>query len=267
MTAEIESYKLTLEVFESLVVLAIRTSDASGGIYTDNLSLEANKVFTRLTLAAMTVDAVLPGNQINKLERWDMPSVATLTRTFIETCQRHLYLSEQNLTVEDSDFRVKLCYFHLNNEKYRLYAELGASPQVLASFEENLPKARERLEMSPVFLSLSKAKRNQISAGKIDILFTDVEVAERFHMFGGEFKGIYRLLFNQAHGSPFATFSQSNVRGRGIENEVEETYLILMIKLLSHCLAKVVIAQTRMLSLLVLSAQDMAQLNSCSEVD
>lgn len=256
MKNENRSYSDGQARFEQLVSLAIKVSDASGGINTSNRGIEATKIFTRLTLSAMTINSLLPGNGVNATDLWDVPSVATLTRAFIETAHRHLYLSESGLSNDESEFRLRLFYFHMNSEKYRLFKEGNANQKLLTEFEQKLPVAKEQIRESSFFLGLAKERANLVKAGKVDMHLSDEEIASRFSLVSGRFKSTYRLLSNHAHGAPFATFSQSNTRGRGLRNEVEEDYMFLFVMLLGQYLAKVVIAQVDMLSIGVVNQQD-----------
>jgi len=223
--------------------------DASGGVHTSNLGIESTKIYTRITLSAITINALLPGNKDNRTDLWDFPSIAILTRAFIETCHRYFYLSEPGLSDSESAFRLKLFYFHMNSEKYRLYKEFGASQDAIKDFEENLPHAKSDLISSPIYCGLPKYKAEKIKSGNAGMHLTDDEVAAHFSLVGGHFKPIYRLLSNLSHGSPFATYSQSNERGRGMENEAEKNYLVLMLKLLNQYLSRVILSQVALLSI------------------
>lgn len=243
------SYPDALETLEKLLEITVSYSEASGGLYTLNRGIEATKIFTRLTLSAMTINSILPGNSVNKTPLWDFPSIATLTRTFIETCHRYFYLAEDGVPADEADFRLKLFRFHLNSEKYRLYKEMGSSAEILEEFERNLPKAKLEIETSPAFGQLSKHRADTVRRGNTDMHFSDEEMATRFNLMGGRFKPLYRLLSNHTHGTPFATASQSNSRGRGLENDVERNYIALSVTLLNHYLANVIIRHVDLLSL------------------
>jgi hypothetical protein len=242
-------YREALKTFERLVRTAVVFSDASGGIDTTNLGIEATKLYTRITLSAITIDSILPENRVNGTSLWDFPSVAALARTFLETCHRYLYLSDRNLDTEDAKFRLKLYYFHMNSEKYRLYKEFGADQKVLTDFEKKLPEAQSALMASPIFSSLSKYMAEKVRRGNTDMHLSDNTIAEKYSLAGGRFKPIYRLLSTHSHGTPFATYSQSNERGRGFENEAEMSYITLIINLLNNYLAVVILSQAALLSL------------------
>lgn len=242
-------YIEALKTFERLVNSAITFSDASGGLYTTNLGIEATKVYTRITLNALTITSVLPENRVNGTKLWDFPSIATLARTFLETCHRYLYLSEPNLNEQDASFRLKLYFFHMNSEKYRLYKELGEDQKTLSDFEESLPKKKDALMASPMYSALPKHIAEKVRRGNTEMHLSDDAIAEKYSLLGGRFKPIYRLLSNHSHGAPFATYSQSNERGRGFENDTEVSYITLSLMLLNQYLALVIQRQVKLLSL------------------
>ena len=76
--SEKRDYQRTLKTFEQLVHDAVIFSNASGGINTTNLGIEATKVYTRITLSAMTICSMLPENRANGMGLWNFPSVASL---------------------------------------------------------------------------------------------------------------------------------------------------------------------------------------------
>lgn len=230
--------------FKCLISAAVDVSDKSGGIQTSTLGIEATKIYTRLTLSAMTIEKVLPNN--SKL--WDFPSIAILTRSFVETTHRHCYLAETDLTEDEETFRRKLYFYHLNMEKFRLYS---AQPEheILTSFKEALPRAKKELEELPFFSTLSKYFQNKIISGNADMHISDEVIAKNSGLITENYSFYYRLLSNHSHGSPFATTSQSNVRGRGFKNDTELFYITLALQILNKYLSYVIQQQVRLLSL------------------
>lgn len=243
------SYSEELKIFGKLVVMAIAVSDKSGGIKTSTLGIEATKIYTRLTLSAMTINAILPGNSVNGHKLWDFPSVAILARAFLETTHRYLYLCIPGNSEEERRFRQKLHYFHMNSEKYRLYSELNPNHEWLPESEEKLPLDKAVSMESPTYSKLDKNTQEKVRSGKTEAHLTDQQIADEHQLALGQFKVIYRLLSNHSHGSPFATKSQSNQRRRGIENEAERDYLALVLLLLSRYLSKAIISQVKLLNL------------------
>lgn len=244
-----KNYDVALDTYQELVLAAIRFSDLSGGIATTRRTIESTKIYTRITLSAMTINAILPRNLVNNTNLWDFPSLAALTRTFIEVCHRYLYLSEGGLTEDDSAFRQSLYYFHLNSEKYKLQKDSGMPQAIPDVFEVELPKARAELMTYATYKALHKKRAEAVRSGNACMHLTDEEVSMRFDLLSEKFAQMYRLLSTHAHGAPFATNSQSNIRGRGIENITETTYFHLALLVLHRYLSKAIINQANLLSL------------------
>lgn len=238
-----------LNIFERLVRSAVSFSEASGGILTNNSGIQSTKIYTRITLSAMTINGLLLANSVNRTSLLDFPSVATLTRAFIETCHRYFYLSQLDLCAAEAAFRLKLFYYHMNSEKLRFCKETGERPEVQKRFEDNLPQDKLELMSSSIYAALTKEVADKVRKGVTDMHLTNDEVAAQFGLIGGQFKPIYRLLSNHSHGSPFSTYSQSNERGRGEDNVVEREYLILILKLLNQYLSRTIVSQVELLSL------------------
>jgi hypothetical protein len=244
-----EEYEEARAIYEKLVLAAILVSDLSSNVKTTRSGIESTKIYTRITLCAMTINALLPGNSINHTALWDFPSIATLARSFAEVCHRYLYLSELNLSAEDSSFRLSLYYYHLNIEKYKLHCLSASSTVNLEEFAEKLSKAKAGLMEYATYRILDKKRAKDVRCGNVSMHLTDDEASTTFGLLSGKFRQMYKLLSNHAHGEPFATFSQSNERGRGIENETETMYVQLILLMLNQYLSKAVLNQATLLSL------------------
>ena len=242
------SYHDQLRVYEKLIPNLVQVSDSSGGVNTTTVGIEGTKIFTRLVLSAMTINAILPHNQINHSELWDFPSVGILARSLIETVHRYLYLIDPGISQEEGEFRRKLHFYRINSEKYRLYSVKG-DLEILKEFEEKLPKDKAEIMRSPVYLSLDKKTAKNIRSGNSDMHLSDAEVAKTNNLISDHFEFYYRLLSNQSHGSPMATTSQSNSRSRGFDNDAERSYLTLVLRLLNRYLSKSLLSQVELLSL------------------
>ena len=245
---EIFSYPDALRQYELLIPHLVRVSDRSGGVYTSTLGIEGTKIYTRLVLSTMTIGSILPANQINHSQLWDFPSVAVLSRSLIEATHRYLYLIEPRLSFEESDFRRKLHFYRINCEKYRLYSE-KQDHEILKTFEGNLSKAKAEITATSIYKGLDKNMAKKVRSGNADMHLTDAQVAKLTGLIDEHYGFYYRLLSIQAHGSPLATTSQSNTRGRGLENKADSFYLALVLRLLCRYLSKSLLSQVELLSL------------------
>lgn len=221
------NYIERLKLFEDFIDFAIEISNKVANIHVPWHIVRASQLYTRLTMTSLSIVHLLPENNIFpfKWEYWDFFSVASLTRNLVENYHMFFYIGIDHVTEEERDFRLKLLYYHWNNEKYKLYSDLRANIILLREFENNLPITKESLKNHAFFQSLDRRKKDKILSGNSAMYLTNKEISERISFNTEEFSSLYRLFSNHTHSSPFAFFTMSNERGRGEENEAELAYI------------------------------------------
>lgn len=231
MEAEKSLYFERLEIFQNFLDFAIDISDATAGIAVPERLVRVNQLYTRLTVTSLSIIHLLPFNRYfpSEFKFWDFFSVATLTRCLIENYHMLYYIGVEHISSQELDFRYKLLVFHLNHEKYKLYKDYNADKEVLSDFEMNIPIDRENLKSHPFFDQISKTKQEKVLSGNVAMYLSNKEISSRLHFRTDEFMPLYRLFSNHAHSSPYAYFSISNERGRGIENATEIGHLTVAI--------------------------------------
>lgn len=242
-------YLEVLETFRKLVEAALTVSSLSEKVQTTSIGIESTKGFTRICVNAMSIQSLFPENEMNASKWWDFSSISVLTQALMGVCHRYLYLSEQGLSSSESDFRLALYYHHLNTEKYKFYKGPGVPLGATKQLEINLAKDKAKLVEFEIFKSLENRSADDVRNGKVCMHLTDEETSERYELLNDEFKTMYRILSNHAHGPYFAKSSQSDKRGRGIENEVEIYYMWLSLQILNRYLSKAVLNQIELLNL------------------
>jgi hypothetical protein len=222
-----QEYLLELEEYSKILKAGTDISKASGGIKTSTRFIRSTQIFTRMTVMAFTFYRLLPGNPITNddEEHWDWPTIASVARNFLEAYLHFFYLSEKRISDHEADFRLKLMWFHLNSEKFRLYKS-GPQKKDLSDFEKNLPKQKNQLKMHQFFTKLNKNAQKRALSGKSAIYMTTQELINRLPFKSDELLWLYRHFSNEVHSTAFAFSSQSNERGRGDENEAERVYII-----------------------------------------
>ena len=198
----------------------------------------AHQLYNRMTVSCMSFVHLLPMNLPfkTKAEFWDFFSVASLTRNILENYLTLFYIGVDNVSKEESDFRLAIFQFHLNSEKFRLYQEFGESVENLKDFAENLPRDKEKIRTNTYFNSINKAKAASILKGNDFMYLTKHEIFAKIPFKTDEFTPMYRLLSNHTHSTPFAFYTQSNERGRGLENATEVAYITMCIDLVTKYL-------------------------------
>jgi len=238
-----ETYESELKKLDDLLGTAILVSDTIGGIKTSTRYVRATQLYTRLVAASLTFLRVLPGNKHARtdVEWWDWPSIGMLARGLIETYNTFFYIGVEKVSSAEVEFRINLMHFHLNSEKYRLYRDWGKPDEELQDFVEGLPIDKDRLKANVSFQSLPERQQIQLLKGKTPMHLSHHEINERAKIITKSFKPIYRLFSNQVHTTPLSFQSQSNIRGRGFENDAERFYITLATQVAVKYLANAVI--------------------------
>ncbi|MGC3948002.1 MAG: DUF5677 domain-containing protein [Chryseolinea sp.] len=225
-----ERYTGLLTDLQNYLDFAIDVSDATAGRKgVPWRQIRAHQFYIRMTVTCMSLLRLLPGNRIARghFDFWDFPAVANLTRTFIEAYHNFFYVGVDNVNDDESKFRLSIFNYYVNVEKYRLYTEFGVPEAELQDFKINIPMARKSLEDDPLFGIIPDNLKKPIKNGKVFMYLTQNQVAQRLSIPSHGFAGFYRFLSNQIHATPFSVFSQSDTRGRGLENEIEVIYIVM----------------------------------------
>lgn len=155
------------------------------------------------------------------------------------------YVAVDEVSDDERNFRLNLLWFHLNNEKYKLYLDLKKTSR-FKEFEDNLPIEKQNLKEHPFLKPLSKEKAGKVLSGKESMYLTHKEISERINFNTEEFNTYYRLFSNHTHSSPLAYFTMSNERGSGKENEAELSYLTLTLHICIKYLSAVILDMTKL---------------------
>lgn len=160
---------------------------------------------------------------------WDWPTLAAVTRNILEAYLSFYYIAVEPVSADESDLRHSVFWYHDNTEKYKLYKAWGADPSVLDPFENNLPKARQRLVDHNWFGQLTKTQQQRVVSGANACYLTRDEILKRLPFTTSEVAGFYRFLSANVHAAPFSWMRGGNERGRGEENTAERGYMALAI--------------------------------------
>lgn len=238
-----KAYREELHTVEDLLGIAVKISGMCGGIMTSTRFIRAAQLYTRLVITLRSFVRLLPENKITNDREpfWDWGSVAAVARILVEIYHGFYYIGVEKLSEDEIDFRLGLMQLHLNSEKYRLYKEWGADRKVLGKFEVGLPKDRQRVKNTKFFNALPREKQSDLLKGKGVMHLSRQEIADRSNVLGTHFKPLYRLFSNQAHATPFAFQSQSNIRGRGLENPAERGYIMIAIQVVIRYISRAIL--------------------------
>ncbi len=236
---DLNEYLSKLRSLENYLDFAIDVTDQTMGRQNVPWRLvRAHQLYNRMTVSCMSFVHLLPMNRPFKTswEFWDFFSIASLARNILENCQVFFYIGVEQVSKPESDFRLEIFQYHMHYEKLKLYTEFGESPDNLKGLTDNLSVAKERIKDNPLFKAFDHGLQKSILKGNEFMYLSREEISERLPFKTDETTPMYRLLSNHTHATPLAFFSQSNERGRGVQNEVEVDYICLCIDLVTKYL-------------------------------
>ena len=206
----------------------------------------ASQVYKRLVLSGLTICSMLPHGKMNKSNIWDSSSLAILTRAMMETYNTFFYIGVDEVSTEQLNLRISVFNLHWNIEKYNIQKD-SFSPEDLCPFEKRMAEEKEALKNNEEFKKLVKELQNKILSGKTALCLSHEEIAVKIGFVESYFKRMYKLLSNHTHNSPYAFLSESEIRGRGIENEREVGDYAISVELLMGYLSMGIIGQVNLM--------------------
>lgn len=223
-------YEAERDALDDLLDAVLKVSSQQGGREVAPRVTVGVLLYTRITVAAVSLLRLLPGNRLiteRWTEWWDWPTVAAVARNVIDAYLMFHYVAIEPISADEDALRRDVFWYHDNWEKRRLYQDWGAGPEVLSAFDEKLPAARTSIGAHAASCQLTKDQLKRALSGEHAVYLTRRELRARLPFSSSELPGFYRLLSANVHAAPFSFHRQSNSRGRGMENEAERAYLVM----------------------------------------
>src|SRR5216684_7639277 len=169
--------------------------------------IEGSIIFARTCLTCISLLRLIPISSfyhpVEKLDAWDLPSVASLVRNIIETYHVFFYITEDVPDVE-REAREALWRFHETAERLKAL-QLGVpSSKGIEKLKKEYSKRRARLEASTFFQTLPKKQRTNLLNARDSKLSSQSEIAERAGVSRKYLASCYKYCSNFTHTSPMA---------------------------------------------------------------
>ena len=164
-------------------------------------------IFARNCLTCVSLLRLIPISSfyrpVEKLDAWDLPSVASLVRNIIETYHVFFYITEE-VSDAEREARVALWRFHETAERLKAL-QLGVpSSKGIEQLTNEYSKRRARLERSSFFQSLPKKQRANLLNARDSKFSSQSEIAERAGVSRKYLASCYKYCSNFTHTSPMA---------------------------------------------------------------
>jgi hypothetical protein len=206
----------SVQTLEALCQCAISLSMRTQGRPTSDWQvLEGSTIFAMNCLTCISLLRLVPISSfyrpVEKLDAWDLASVASLVRNIIETYFVLFYVLEQ---VSESESEARHCLWRFHESSERLKAlRLGVpSSQRIAELEKEYLHRKKQLESSSFFQSLPTKQRKSLLDGRESKFLTQREIACRAGVSQKYLASCYKYCSNFIHTAPMSVAMMSAFR-------------------------------------------------------
>jgi hypothetical protein len=236
------SYLGELKKYDKVLSVAMLVSKNQHGINTTGRGIRATNIFTRQTLACMSLRSILPfpRDDSDKEEAlWDIVSIASLTRIILEGFLSLFYFGTETISDEEAELRFFILQQHRNREWYSIRKQFNPQDPKLKEFEDGQEEQKNRIKNHIFIDKLTVSQKNKALRGH-EIYNTKADFEERHKACDG-LRAEYQLLSNFVHPLPLSVERIDNVNGRGIGSDADVNYCIMSLIIARKYLAASVV--------------------------
>lgn len=232
------SFLEEVDLYDKVVETTKLISWNQHGIKTDGRGLRGMRIFTRQTVAGLTLQRIMPRpSKFTDLEAetWDVCSIASLSRNLMEGYLSLSYFGLEKISEEEAELRFFIAQLHRNVEWYEIRRLSDPRDPGLKEFEDGIATEKERIRNHPYLPYLKEVQRNRALRG-VEMYKTkaDFEVEQDVCK---DLRRNYRHVSNLVHPLPMSIERIDNERGRGIGSDPDANYCIICLMLARRFLA------------------------------
>jgi len=191
-------------------------------------------LFIGVVLRARSLLRLLPGSSLHSRDSestLDFGSIASIARSLMEACYVFYGLAIEDVPNAEWQARVLVARLHEAVERRTMLRKLGDGgsqhDREVTDFIENL---RTELSDNTHIGTLEEADQQKCFQGGMPFLGSIQEISTHYLGDREYARFLYKWLSNYSHQQPFAFFSTSMDRGRGIENAEEGNLTVLLLE-------------------------------------
>lgn len=231
-TRELSEHEVTyleeLGKYDKVLNTTMLISRNQHGIDTTGRGIRAVRIFTRQTLAGMSLRSILPfptKHKDKEEDLWDIGSIASLSRNILEGYLSILYFGTENVSEEEAELRFFLLQYHRNQEWYSIRKRFDPNDPELKKFEEGQLEQKSRIKDHSFIDKLTLHQKNEALRGH-EIYKTKADFEAEYKICE-KVRGEYQLLSNFVHPLPLSIERIDNANGRGIGSDADVNYCIM----------------------------------------
>lgn len=229
-----EHYWIVLPKYIAAVNHAIALSHKIAGYPADSSrKYWASVLFTRLCSAAISILHMCPGSPANTGgTHWDFSSLAPLVRSLVQNGLMLFYLGTEAVGEDESRARVLVMQLRDCKERLHLFQNFGARGEKTRGFEVAADHIRTELSSNSYFSRLPARLRKSLMKGDTASILTEDQILDRLGILDLQGRAFLWFISSHADVSPLAYYrTGDNNRGRGEENDADETYIATAVDL------------------------------------
>lgn len=156
-------FKEILGSFDRLGDYAVKISRDTAGIATDDSRLlYADTIFTKLICHAVSLRKISPDLSSETI-LWDISSACVIARALIESYEALAYISINDITPMEREFRIKLWELHDLQRRIKMLVQIGSNSPETAGIKNKADSLHEELIQHTLFPSCSKEIKSKIN--------------------------------------------------------------------------------------------------------
>jgi hypothetical protein len=198
----------------------------------------ASVLFTRLCVKAMSLKKLSPHPELlGKNAHWDYASVCSITRNIVECYLIFYYLCVQAVDDKEWEARWRLFNVHDCLSRDKMFKSTNLVPDEEA--EKVISITLDELKANDYFRTFTLKQQQHYLKGNDALFLSQDQIVQSYGGDVEEFRFLYRFLSNQVHSLPMSFYRvDEQVRGRGIESDIEVNYTSLCLGIAQEYIEK-----------------------------
>jgi Family of unknown function (DUF5677) len=160
-----DRYKEIISSFDRLNNYAIEISSNLSGITTnEDRLLYATTIFSKLVCHALSLRKISPClNSEVKNEIWDVSSACAVARALIESYEALAYISLNDITPDEREFRIKLWELHDLQRRIKMLEQIKSKNPELITIKNSAELLHTEITQHTLFSNCSGNVKNKIN--------------------------------------------------------------------------------------------------------
>ncbi|WP_435921422.1 hypothetical protein [Paenibacillus sp. DYY-L-2] len=211
-------YQFRIKNLSQLVQICKRLSTIENEMSATTLrAIEAEKIFEKITLHAISLLKLLQSERDGNYETFDASAIANIARTIIETHNVFQYICESNITEEELRLRIDLMILHKSKDKQKIlskfdFTESDESWQVSLLSQKY---AIRSIKKNKFFMILDNKDQQNLLKGNKAFYFDRMKNT-RSPIEKVLESGVYNYLSNSVHSFPLGLYNYSLNSGNSL---------------------------------------------------